>query len=687
MIPLMDHHPHRRRPDHRAGISLILVMTLLAGLLLLASYITRALWQARLGARHDADRAQARELARAAVGRAQLAVNDAMRGGVYPFFAPATPDVLTSSTPNGSACDRLDTALSRAQIPAALWPQWQAAADEAQWIAVHTPGDSQRVGRVAWAVVNVSGLLDANRIGGTNRLWSAHPAEVALSALAGIQNHAAFLAARAADQPYVTVAELTNLNAGVAVPCELWVPWSFDAGRDVRFATNAGNPALLGTPAVALAPKCPLDATPDSTNLLAHLEQAGYAPALAGVLLTNLLDYLDGDRLPLSDHSVEAVPLINEIVVRPFDTGDPARPHHYALELEVWFPFRPGVVSGGQYRVEIAVGTNTPPTGVSWIWALPALDTEQAFATGAWTQAEQLIAFPEVTTNLPPQTNYLPMGALNGAGGINTLWLQARIVETAADLTVDAAPEQTQATPLTNSVYLAVDDPRLNGELAAWTRLAPEQATPGGLNTNSLTAGVGGSDQPPLFHRDGVPANIGELGYLFTNAPWRSVDLATPEGGALLDLFTVRAANAPTNGLVHAQTAQTNALAALLVDLPLPFGGAASNAPVVTEGQAMTFVDLLGARAGMNWSTLLGDLGANPAYRDWTGLTGDKEDLIRGLAELLSFRQNLLLVFAVAETLAPDGVTVTARQRVRALLIRDAYTGRVTIQDLLFPTE
>ena len=52
-----------------------------------------------------------------------------------------------------------------------------------------------------------------------------------------------------------------------------------------------------------------------------------------------------------------------------------------------------------------------------------------------------------------------------------------------------------------------------------------------------------------------------------------------------------------------------------------------------------------------------------------------KEDLIRGLAERVSFRQHVFVICLAGKTVAPSGRT-TALQRAVAIVLRDAYTGR-----------
>jgi hypothetical protein len=61
----------------------------------------------------------------------------------------------------------------------------------------------------------------------------------------------------------------------------------------------------------------------------------------------------------------------------------------------------------------------------------------------------------------------------------------------------------------------------------------------------------------------------------------------------------------------------------------------------------------------------------------WEGSLGSdtKEDLLRDLAERISFRQQIFMVVMAARTATPSG-RVTADQRAVALVIRDAYTGR-----------
>jgi hypothetical protein len=169
----------------------------------------------------------------------------------------------------------------------------------------------------------------------------------------------------------------------------------------------------------------------------------------------------------------------------------------------------------------------------------------------------------------------------------------------------------------------------------------------------------------------------------------------------VLEFFTARSANTPVRGLVHFSTTHTNVVGALMADLRTGWG--ADNACLSDEGiewmtraffeaqselYASIPIGIGDMCAGFGWKEKEGEFARSPDkdkplenYTDdvlrWSGSLGSdtKEDLLRDLAERISFRQHVFVVLMAGRTATPSG-RISATQRAAAVVLRDAYTGR-----------
>jgi hypothetical protein len=252
---------------------------------------------------------------------------------------------------------------------------------------------------------------------------------------------------------------------------------------------------------------------------------------------------------------------------------------------------------------------------------------------------------------------------------------------------------------------MSVDDPRHNGRWRNWK--GGDVHDPGWLTLGTTNANC----RPwhrygqglPIVHRNAPMQRAGEIGYVATTDAWESVCLADDRFvrvatnlnavftcGSVLDWFTARSEAGPARNLVHYGTPWTNVAEAVLADIPFGWGTNLLHADAQGLAWLTTCLfdsrEALLRRQGITPSTrgemALG-FGLIDAYRDgpvgWPG-SGSigmdlKEDLIRGLAERVSFRQNMYFVVLAAQSLTPAG-RVAADQRAVATVARDAFTGR-----------
>ncbi len=676
-------------------------------------------------------------------------------------------------------------------------------------------------GRVSWLAIDAGGLLDVHTLS-TNQYLAA----------AQVGDFEAFFEDREAHRRYEHIGDLFS-NRGLfdlsgdpahdtvggvfesfldALGTESYDPdphqlahasWMGDRGAVAltnRLDLNSITNAFGGLPPDAAA-----GATP-STFYRDLPDPGGYFLAISNTLFHaqseldhddaralywNLLNYLDTDRIRQTDtdhpwldsYGIEAVPLVNELLLAEADDSIPEHPK-YGLAVELWYPFAPAD-SPANTTLQAAMVAHTQPLGEGGIAANDEPPDEPADGDPAppdrfldavlhsrpwavadgravgFTNAVPVLRYPEtqfhvaetpvpfdfpvVFTNALGQleTVYLPLGEAEYVShvpvmdeGVQSWWpVRLRVLNTMAFCVrvavgghiVDEAPgprRETQPLPAPWFVTVqgpfaaSVADPRWNSRVEYWREKPP---TPGALN-EGFNEDAEAFQGLPVFVRDGLPEALGEIGYLGTATPWRSLDLLDGPGARLLDLWTVRrpSDDPPSRGRIHAQTAHPAAVRALLAETRFGMDrfDADPDRPhfMVTEaGQSLLDAltnAFITASAGLApvpgpadapipsltlpfhaWLPALGEaletvwtdqFGAPedgegdgaPEAAPGYGLPGrDRfEDLFRDLPEHVSFRRNVLLFVLRSQTLAPNG-RVTADSAAAVLTVRDAYTG------------
>jgi len=266
---------------------------------------------------------------------------------------------------------------------------------------------------------------------------------------------------------------------------------------------------------------------------------------------------------------------------------------------------------------------------------------------------------------------------------------------------------------------LFIPDPRQNAYARDWRKFPEEKQwlDKGVLYTTNLNTGV---SELPFIHFNKPFTSIGDIGHIYAsyNRHSQGSDDVYPEGtplfdtvtfsarsgAALLDVFTVHPTNAPTRGLVQANTQQRPVIQALLSDVAVGWTNSVEGA----EGQRLlreldtqlakwpeVYIEALtNAPYSMGWRSfadMLPNLSTNKAIQTesvWNDsslhpMHDYTEDALRGLIDKVSFRQNIFVIIVAAQTLSPASSEshpiVLSDQRAAVTVIRDAYTGRWTV--------
>lgn len=637
---------------NKAGVSLIIVLGLLSLLAILAVALAKSARDTRVSSRGLADQVQADNLLQVALLRASDEVTENMTNFVYP---PA--DVICSTGTTDSCGYILSGSLSNS-IPSSLWADALASTGSCHWIATTN-------GRVAFMIINCSGLLDVNWVGATQRVNGITPLEINVAALPDMGNAGTFTNeySDGRGRGYTTMDELNRLTAAIYPPAANVFTYSYDPGPNVYFTNHFD----LGSPGIALSNKLALKTVFAMSNnysaafmndifrpLTNIIRESGYTADVEAIGW-NMVNYFDPDCIPQTstnldpfcDYAVEPVPLINEVA---FQTNAAAFPTNHEIAVELWFPFAPAEVGANEYSLVLES---------AWF--------------GSYTQGIPAMIYGTVSNEFI---------CLHSPSFSNlSATVNAAVIRTTDHIVVDA---------ITNLEFLAdgaqsVNDPRLNGKLAYWEPQPPTLLTTN-ANCEPLTNSLMQS-LLPIRHpgTNTIPRSVGEVGYVFASKPWTSINLFSYQGGALLDRLCIQARS--ERGLVSINTRQGDVIRALLADIP-DYGWSNrvisvtyARDPAAMEQLAMAITNITAVNDGCNnYAELMPALGTNSAFTSAFPIQGERNQIFCNIVELLTFRQNIFTVVLAAEVFGADHTSIVARKRALAVVCRDAYTGKCFIR-------
>ncbi|MFC1451981.1 choice-of-anchor Q domain-containing protein [Verrucomicrobiota bacterium] len=425
-------------------------------------------------------------------------------------------------------------------------------------------------GQIAYLVVNCSGLLDANLVGGHARTDSTNVNQLDLSCLPDIVHLDQFYTNRATQAPYVSIRDLSDRNPGVTDPVLNLFVHSLDLDRD-EYVVDLQS---FGSPDVALRRKFNVNSLIDFTpqrrqtmeGILYEALSTPTNPVLRRRIATdvswNIVNWLDADRIPQNsdadypapgdahDHPEggEAMPLMNEVVLTQTLSSnwvaDPHQPggghwdmttNQYHFLIEFWYPFL-GVSSPGPrwlsrlsdypertsntfYDVRIETADPVSATNV----VLPEMDfnyRQFCVISSAVVTCNSLQAARAVTMRATLRLHIdedgqgysppVPVDRIPDRGNMQS-WLPVNMATTAESAWRGKC----------------VDDPRSNGKWAYWIEApatldhpdnlgdhagntnGPSVCDPWGHPQRGLRQGV------PIIVRNGPMRSVGDLGCIF----------------------------------------------------------------------------------------------------------------------------------------------------------------------------
>ncbi len=547
---------------------------------------------------------RARQLLFAAKTRAIEAIETNSPGQAYPTNYMVSPgDGMVLSTNDVWARHVPDSLLLDPNFP-----------KEAGWITVNN-------GRVGYLVINASGLLDANSIGGSPRASGIDPKEIDIAGLSDFGDSALFMSKR----PYESIGQMKRAGAGVGLLNELHL---VDFARSPP--TDTPEPFDVSGSAAALKAK--------KAALVTAFTAA--FPGVDGTVLANsLIDYVDADSVPeggVFSPSAERVPMINEVRVTPLliSAGDGINVNlRFVANVELLYPFV--TYRTGTYTLDYSFTvTATTPAGL--IVNTPLEGTANVTFLGS---TFTVVILAPLTATLIPCASYP-----NTEARFNVVFTYLRLREASQGL-VDEVDNLRIGLAATQCPYVVIPavppvrpvlgtpggtecaDPRFNNRTTAgqlyWLPYALIASSFGGnavMATNGSISPATTNFYASYFLKNGLTDGFiwmhnadqplqseTELSYLLrapspipnnpATAVWRSLRLLDENGqkaDPILSGFKVPIAAVAKRGFINPNTDVPDVMAAAFRKMPLdrfPGDTADSGVAQVDTARAMTLAD------------------------------------------------------------------------------------------------
>ncbi|QBG46186.1 hypothetical protein EGM51_01745 [Verrucomicrobia bacterium S94] len=680
-----------RRPPTKEGTALIIALGFLALLTVMILAFAARSRTDRLAGRHYLENARTTQLLHTALADAMENI-DATFGTNYPHRLAFGSGNGTGFFISGS----VNLSTEEDYLPLGNPPirtAYENARSTAEWIPVSV--DGTEIGRIAYVVVNTSGLLDANSIGNvkTQRRDGRSPAELMLSPelLNELNVSAQLIDADGNKTPAPDTGTAFIHNRDTA--------WKrFESLRDILTLNTSARGGVIGGDIASFNTYSLYPSNRMNTLLLTEdtdadtleevlTEQCGFSDKEAEQLADNYFDYIDADRIPRDLHgsSPEAVPMINEIrldnVVFEHNVIDPTNVHYEIsgeLYVETWYPFEPDPPEEIFLDITAADITETSSTD-SQAGSIELLDGEdftgQSLYTTfvvAYTNMSKAVIFPltEVSSSTDGAfTEYLfafdydTTLKLGIAFGENedtdptALYFLNETVEINTDEPVDRVENIELELPASaessdSGVAYSCRDPRINHDFPAhWLEM---DATPNAVNdiddwgeesdlTDKSTIQFYVANQPMT--------NAAEFGHLSTGKPWDTVRLyaAGEPPDPVLDYFHTPEdlTNTPVRpGCININSPHSNVLATAFWQAPI------DDATEITAAQAEILGANLARETGRKWETR-----SHAGYAladnlpDWGLLTdAQKDSVVANTYRLFGWRDTSYTILLLAQS-------------------------------------
>lgn len=577
------------------------------------------------------------------------------------------------------------------------------AVDTANWLPISH--NNINIGRVAYVVVNTSGLLDANAVGAVNQRNELHerangltPKEIQLSpellpelnTSAQLVNptNGSLSAADSTGQALVhnrdnawnrfeTLRDLKTLNTnklGGAI-----------GGKISSFNVFSLYPTTAFQGMELTEPINEQQFKKDFENILTSA--CGFDVEEANHISENYLDYIDADSIPrnLYGSSPEAVPMINEIWVDNFDFNHEVSDRTNVtysisgqLHIETWYPFDdplsiendlqliPSIPSSNDVEIITGEEFTLVPGYITVVVAYTNLSKALIIPLTeiGLTTTDDLFYQYSYEFEYNDRINFkIPLSSDDAE--FTSFHLLNKAIEMVENDRVENDPDVLDRVEdielkfdfldeeMTNSIFYSCYDPRLNHYFADW--VVRDNSTPNEINDLDdwgEEEDLVDKNKIRFFVSNQPMTNAAELGHLSTGQPWDTIRLYA--GGEtldpVLDHFYTATNTEPTRpGLININSPHTNVLATAFYKAPL-----SNQSPFleITANQALVLGQTLASLSGTanNNISHIGNA-LTTELPDWESLTDTQKDSIVGNTyRLFGSRDSSYTILLVAQT-------------------------------------
>lgn len=671
-------------PDaRRSGIALVIVLGFLSVLVLLGVAFAIVMRTERLAARNFADVARSKQVLQAGLARALSDVDVMLRNAdvVYPPW-----DALPSTDSSGVALPDLLSGEAADFVPGDLWAEATLEAANVKLREIVLDPMIGTIGRYGYLVLNCSGLLDANFVGGSNRTYGAHPSEIRLDYQTLLQeltaNGPADLPTRRAStwKRFESLPELDTLGHISPAfldddPNSFFVYSRSPTGWYDRVAGQSTSVVYVGGASI------------DTGAVYSAFRSMGVANPSA--LTDSLIDYIDPDFRPqqVTNFTTEATPLINEVTIEQVLVGGPAGYTNLCRpSVELWYPFV-GVTNPNNYILILGIqfaGAQPPEYNPSSPGRPAGQYTVMATNLGSWSSPGfRTITAPQIPLAMGassnPPTSFAALRATvtaqlkeNAVSGYTVDQITQIPIDMAAASSTPGAPAQTFG--------VAVTDPRLNYLAAQWRPEASSAAsagaaTMGALNSPIANPAAGDGNAATNFYVPNRPLrSTGEIGLLLAGpTPWTTIRFLGAGALPVLDRFSAISADV-YRGRVNLNTPHRNVLASAFLGAAAEVWPGQPGAPTLSVTQArdlaQEIISFTSSNPYDNVGDLRNDLLALPISPVLTPL--QDEGILRNTADLLTTRSQVYTILLAGQYMDRAG-TVAVEQRAVVVVWRDAF--------------
>jgi len=711
-----------KETKNNSGVALIMVLGLLTVMVLLAVTFAISMRTERLAAGNYADTVRARELVRVGLARAmnQLAAELGSNGlysqpvgvgKVYPNWSVTNSYTNSNGDPRArwNYTNALIQKSATNYVPRVLWAEATNVDSSIylnpsnHWLPVESliytnSGinlvESNLMGRVAYVILNCSGLLDANYVGGSPRTNGTIPNEIAIGNLDEIGiNSNDFISARASDVRYETLAQLNSSMT------------NFGKQATNLFVYSRALPGYWSTNLSCVATQVNLsggraELESRQSEIFNALANAGFSNQELSVIFNNLLDYVDLDSKPdYYTTPVESVPMINEVVVSNSvivadgSTSGKKYTINTTVFVECWYPFVTN--ASGPFDLNSSVTFSAPG-----LFA-PDIVSPLPVSLGSFSP-RSFIVKSCCNKSYGPYDNIAP--AVNPVKLISAVTLNVKLGADIVDQINVPISLTNENDGINNNTYVTFAsaeclDPRFNFDPDDPDQWVKRTGSAGTLNaTNACTTNYlysispvnDGDTNTEMYVANRPLQSVAELGYLVysSNAPWHTIRLYGTNLHRVLDVFglstntsDVFMTNTVYRGLVNCNpNVATDATADAFADMPVDQypGGTPTKYLDMTEARSVATNIFHGGIC-----TNLSDIGRALTNFPFGSTEFERESYFRNSMNLINLRQNVFTIIIEAQAASNGNIPKNpARQRAVAIVWRDPYTGEMFIRHI-----